>query len=139
MPASYFKGADFKPDIRFRNVLAEIPKFGHFGPKGINSLILAKFCLYSISKVLISNLTFASKMLSPKPQIWAFLDKMHQLSNLNEILPVSYFEGANFKFDIRFLWFLVAQYPGYNDQFNFLRFATYLEKAFSFCKSLKTL
>ena len=64
--------------------------------------------------------------------MWSFWDKMHQPSNLNEILPVSYFEGANFTFDIRFLWFLAAQYPGYTHQFNFLRFATYLEKVFSF-------
>ena len=34
-----------------------MPKFGHFGPKSINFLILTKFCLYPILKVLISNLT----------------------------------------------------------------------------------
>ena len=64
--------------------------------------------------------------------MWSFWDKMHQPSNLNEILPVSCFEGANFTFDIRFLWFLAAQYPGYTHQFNFLRFATYLEKVLRF-------
>ena len=54
----YFEGVDFKSDIRFQKFWAEIPKFGHVGPKGINLLILTKFCKYPILKVLILNLTF---------------------------------------------------------------------------------
>ena len=41
-------------------------------------------------------------MLSPNAQIWAFWLKKYQLSNLNKILPVPYFEGADFKSDIVF-------------------------------------
>ena len=55
----YFEGADFESDICFQTFLAETSKFEHFRPKSINFLILTKFCLYVISKVLISNLTFA--------------------------------------------------------------------------------
>ena len=51
-----------------------------------------------------------SKMLSPNPQIWAFWIKKYQLSNLNEILPVPYSEGANFKSSIGF-WKFWAQMP----------------------------
>ena len=50
----YFKGPHFKSDISFRVFW----KSEYFGPKSINFLILTKFCLYAISKVLISNLTF---------------------------------------------------------------------------------
>ena len=53
-----FEGADFKLDIGFQKVWTQMPKFGFFGPKSINFLILTKFCMYPISKVLISNLTF---------------------------------------------------------------------------------
>ena len=34
--------------------------------------------------------------------MWAFWAKKHQLSNLNKIFPISFFEGADFKSDIRF-------------------------------------
>ena len=54
-----FEGADFKSDICFRKFRAQIPNFEHFGTKSINFLILTKFSLCTISKVLISNLTFA--------------------------------------------------------------------------------
>ena len=40
--------------------------FGHFGPKSISSLILTKFRMYHISKVLISNLTLVFKNFEPK-------------------------------------------------------------------------
>ena len=49
----------FSASFRFYKFWAEMPKFGYFGPKSINFLILTKFCLYPISKVLISNLAFA--------------------------------------------------------------------------------
>ena len=29
--------------------------------------------------------------------MWAFWDKIHQISSANKILPVSFFEGAIFK------------------------------------------
>ena len=54
---SYFEGAYFKFDIRFWKCWAQMPKSGHLGPKSINVLILIKFCLYPILKILISNLT----------------------------------------------------------------------------------
>ena len=54
-----FEGADFKSDICFRKFRAQIPNFEHFGTKSINFLVLTKFSLCTISKVLISNLTFA--------------------------------------------------------------------------------
>ena len=57
--APYFEGADFKSDTYLRKFRAQIPKFENFGAKSINFLILTKFILYVISKVLISNLTFA--------------------------------------------------------------------------------
>ena len=42
--------------------------------------------------------------------MWAIWDKMHQFSNLNEILPVPYFKGADFKCGICFKKF-AAQIP----------------------------
>ena len=59
LPILYFEGADFKSDICFRKFHAQIPKFENFESKSITFLILTKFYLYNISKVLISNLTFA--------------------------------------------------------------------------------
>ena len=38
-----------------------------------------------------------------------------QISNLNQILPVRYFECADFRLEICFLWFLAT---GYTNQFN---------------------
>ena len=54
----YFKGAESKFDIDFWKIWTEIPNFGHFSPESINFLILTKFCLYSILRVWVSNLTF---------------------------------------------------------------------------------
>ena len=59
MPVRNFKGADFKSDNFFRKFWAQTTKFEHFGPKSVNFLILTKFCLYAIPKVLVSNLPFA--------------------------------------------------------------------------------
>ena len=56
---AYFECANFKSDIGFEKFWAQIPKYGLFEPKSINFLILTKFCLYPISKVQISRLTFA--------------------------------------------------------------------------------
>ena len=53
----YFKWTDFKSEIGFQKVWVQIPKFWHFGSKIINFLILTKFCMYPIPKMLISNLT----------------------------------------------------------------------------------
>ena len=52
----YFVGADFKCDICFPKCSAQVPNFGHFRPKSIVFLLLTKFYLYLISKVMISNL-----------------------------------------------------------------------------------
>ena len=57
----YFKDTDFKCNIDFQKFWVKIPKIGHFGPKSINFLILTKFCMYSISTVLISNRLFVLK------------------------------------------------------------------------------
>ena len=57
----YFKDTDFKCNIDFQKFWVKIPKIGHFGPKSINFLILTKFCMYSISTVLISNMLFVLK------------------------------------------------------------------------------
>ena len=65
LPVSYFESTDFKCDIGFWKFWAPIPKYGHFGSKNINFLILTKFCLYPISKVLISNLAFIFKDFEP--------------------------------------------------------------------------
>ena len=55
----YFECVDFTFVICFWKSRTQFPKFGHFEPKSINFLILTKVCLYPISEVLISNLTFA--------------------------------------------------------------------------------
>ena len=101
MSVPYFHGADFKLDIAFQKFWAKISKFGHFRPESINSLTLTKCRMNPISKVLISITNFKTY------QIWP---KTYQLSNLNEILPVPYFEGADFKSDICFRKFR-AQIP----------------------------
>ena len=62
----YFKSANFKSGICFRKFRAKIPKSVHVGPKSIHFLILTKFYLYPISKVLISNLTFVFEKFEPK-------------------------------------------------------------------------
>ena len=56
LPVPYSKGAYLKSDTGFWKFWAQMPKFGYFGPKSINFLILAKFRMYAISNVLISNL-----------------------------------------------------------------------------------
>ena len=40
--------------------------------------------------------------MSPNAQVWAFCAKNYYFSNLNEILLISYFEGADFKSDFGF-------------------------------------
>ena len=96
-----FECVNFKFVICFWKFQAQIP-FNPFGPKCMNFLILMKFYMYPILKVLISNLTLVSKFLSPNPQIWAFWAKKYQLFHLNEILSVFNLEGADFKSDFRF-------------------------------------
>ena len=88
-----------------------MPKFGHFGPKSVNFLILAKFRMYPISKVLISNLIlvfgkFEAQILKFKH----FGPKCINIFILNEVLSVRYFEGAAFKSGICFRKFR-AQIP----------------------------
>ena len=52
-------------------------------------------------------LAFAFQSSSQSVQIWAFWVKKYQLSNLNKILPVLYFQDTDFKSDICFRKFLV--------------------------------
>ena len=47
-------------------ILIPYAQICHFGPKSIIFLILTKFCMCPILKVLISNLTFVFKNLEPK-------------------------------------------------------------------------
>ena len=56
--------------------------------------------MYPISNVQIGH--WFSKILSPNSQILAFQFKNYQLSNLNEILPLPYSKGADFKSNICF-------------------------------------
>ena len=67
LPVLYFQDADFKYDIGLRKVFAQIPKFEHFGKKSIGFLNLMKICMYTISNVLISNLTLAFAKFNPNP------------------------------------------------------------------------
>ena len=97
-----FEGADFKSDIWFPNFWAQISKFGYFAPKCIIFLVLTKFLMYLISKVLTSNLIFLFKNFELKSPYSGILDQKYQLSNLNEVLPVSYFESADLKSHIFF-------------------------------------
>ena len=94
---SYSEGVGFKSDICFPNFWAQIPKFGHFAPKRITFLVLTKFLMYLISKMLPSNLIFFFENFELNSPYSGILDQKYQLSNLNEVLPVPYFEGADLK------------------------------------------
>ena len=61
----YYEGADFKSDIRFQKFWAKTSKFRLFGTKDFNFLILMKFCLYPVSKVLILKKHLFSKISNP--------------------------------------------------------------------------
>ena len=51
---------------------------------------------------LISKVTLVFKKFEPKsPNLGSFDQKIPKFSNLNEILSVSYFEGADFKSNFR--------------------------------------
>ena len=69
----YFEGADFNSQIGFWKFRFQMSKFGHSGSKSINFLILMKFCMYPISKVLTSNPTFVFKNFERKSAIWGLL------------------------------------------------------------------
>ena len=87
--------------LLFFKFWAQMPKFEHFWPKSINLLILTKFPMYPISKVLISNLSFVFKNVEPKSLNLGILGQRVLISNLNKILTGSCFEGADFKSDFR--------------------------------------
>ena len=91
------EGVGFKSDICFPNFWAQIPKFGHFAPKRITFLVLTKFLMYLISKMLPSNLIFFFENFELNSPYSGILDQKYQLSNLSEVLPVPYFEGADLK------------------------------------------
>ena len=82
--------------------------FGHFRSKSINFTILAKFCMYLISNVLISNLTFVFENFETESLNMGILGQKYQLSNLNKILSFLYFESVGFKPDI--VWKLARSY-----------------------------
>ena len=65
----YSEGADFKSVIHFLKVRAGTSKLGLFRPKDINFLILTKFCLCLVSKLLFQKkIVFEnSKISSPDP------------------------------------------------------------------------
>ena len=44
---------EFPTSFRYFKFRVQTPKFGHFGPKSIDFLILTKFCMYPVLKVLI--------------------------------------------------------------------------------------
>ena len=79
----YFEGPDFKSDIVFWKFRAQMPKFRHFRSNSINFLILsAKFYMYPISNLLISNLTLVSKNVEPNSPNMGILCEKYQLSKL---------------------------------------------------------
>ena len=57
---------------------------------------------FNVGEIWSFLIAFAYQTSSPNAQIWGFWAKKHQLANLNEIFPVSYFEAADFKSDIGF-------------------------------------
>ena len=79
-----------------------MPKFGYFVPKNINYLIFQRIYLYPTLKVLISNLTLVFENFDPKYRNVSIYAKKYQLPNLNEILPVPCFQGADSKSGICF-------------------------------------
>ena len=63
--------------LLFFTLWAHMPKFGYFGSISINFLILTKFCMYPISKVLISNLTLVFENFGLKcPNLGIFGQKL---------------------------------------------------------------
>ena len=87
--------------LLFENFEPKCANLGLFGPKSINSLVLTKFRMCSISKVLISNLTLVFENFEPKCPNLSILGQRISNSSLNKVLPVPYFEGADFKSDFR--------------------------------------
>ena len=77
-------------------------KVRHLKKKSINFLISKKFCMYAISKVLNSNVTLVFENFEPKFLNLGVLGEKLLTFNLNEFLPVSCFEGADFKSDVCF-------------------------------------
>ena len=91
----------------FQKIVAQMPKFGYFGKRRINFLILTKFCLYPILKVLISNLALVLENFKPKCSNLEILGQNYLLFNFSKISYVLYFECADFKSDICFRKFQV--------------------------------
>ena len=79
-------------------------KFGHFGPKSINFLILTKFCLYPVLKVLISNQTFVFENFKPKfPDFGVVSQKKNNFLILTKLhLPLFDRTDFNYKFEQKF-------------------------------------
>ena len=138
MPVPYFEGADFKPDIGFQKFWAQIPKFGHFESKSINFLFLAKFRMSPISKCT----DFKSDICFRK--FWAQFPKLSILEQKGltfwtlRHFPSTLFRRCWFQTWHLFSAVLSSLVPSLHKQIQCLRYATYLEKVFSFfSKSLK--
>ena len=76
-------------------------KFQAQMPKQRSNLLM-RFYLYPILKVLISNLSLLFKNFEPKYPNLVFWVKKNQLSSINEISHLPYFECGNFKSVIGF-------------------------------------
>ena len=71
----FLEGDHFKSYTCFPKVWAQIPNFGHFGLKSINFLILTKFRMYPLLKVMVSNLTIVLQNFEHKCPILGILDE----------------------------------------------------------------
>ena len=85
----YFQDLDFKSEIAFWKFLAQIPKFRHFGPKSIDSLILSKFRMYPVSNVLISDLTLLQTFWAQITKYGYFASKSFNFLALTKFCPQS--------------------------------------------------
>ena len=91
--------------LSFFKFWAQMPYFRNFGPKSINFLIFTKLRIYILFWMHWFQICHLFLKLPKSPNLGIFGQK-YQLSNLYEILPVSYFEGADFRSDFRIqkLW-----------------------------------
>ena len=84
----------------FKNFEQKCPNLGILGQKSINFLILTKFWLYRISKVLILNLKFTFENFKPISKFGRFGPKSINLLILIKLFYI-YFDGGDFSYYIR--------------------------------------
>ena len=99
---SELKNLEFFTSFRFSNFEPKCPNLGILDQEYQLPNISTNFCLYSISKMLISNMTLVFEKFLPKYPSLSILVKKYWLSKLNENLYVHHFECADFKFDTGF-------------------------------------